>query len=223
MREVGEGAVARVDSTMQILDRHTGELSSASDRMEHRVDGLRDALREQARDMHSSLDQVTAKAESVAATFRMHEHALVEASNEASHRAEELRLAHVDSTRGVFLRTVNTVLDTLGSVGVDLDRVFEGNLSSDILKRYGKGDTMIAVRRIAGRLKDPIAVARVRELFEDDDEFRALAMRYMREFERLLGQAGDADPDDLLSASLLTADVGKAYMLMSRAVDRYSK
>ena len=82
---------------------------------------------------------------------------------------------------------------------------------------------MAAVRRVASRSKDPIAVARVRELFEEDEEFRTLAMRYMREFERLLSQAGDADPDDLLSASLLTADVGKAYMLMSRAIDRYSK
>ena len=45
----------------------------------------------------------------------------------------------------------------------------------------------------------------------------------LREFERLLNQASDADPDDLLSASLLTADVGKAYMLMSRALDRYGK
>ncbi|MCZ6455498.1 MAG: hypothetical protein O6909_14760, partial [Alphaproteobacteria bacterium] len=118
--------------------------------------------------------------------------------------------------------TVNRVLDTLGSVGIDLDRVFEGTLSPDIIKRYGKGDTMVAVRRVAGRSKDPVAIARVRELFEEDDEFRALAVRYMREFERLLGQAGDADADELLSAILLTADVGKAYMLMSRAVDRYN-
>lgn len=180
-------------------------------------------MREQARDMQSSLDLVSQKAESVAATFRMHEHALIEASNEATHKAEELRVAHVDSSRGVFLRTVNQVLDTLGSIGVDLDRTFEGGLSPDVIKRFGKGDTMIAVRRVAARAKDPVAVARVRELFEENDEFRAVAMRYMREFERLLSQAGDADSDDLLSASLLTADVGKAYMLMSRAIDRYGK
>jgi hypothetical protein len=223
LRDVGESAVARVDATMQSLDRHVGDMSGATDRMEHRVDGLRDALREQARDMQSSLDLVSQKADSVAATFRMHEHALIEASNEATHKAEELRAAQADGSRGIYMRTVNRVLDTLGSVGIDLDRAFEGTLAPDIIKRYGKGDAMVAVRRVAGRAKDPVAIARVRELFEEDEEFRAVAMRYMHEFERLLGQAGDADPDDLLSASLLTADVGKAYMLMSRAVDRYSK
>jgi hypothetical protein len=70
-------------------------------------------------------------------------------------------------------------------------------------------------------VKDPVAVARVRELYEDDDEFRTLTTRYLREFERLLTQAGEADPDELLSASLLTADVGKAYLLLSRAVERH--
>ena len=48
-----------------------------------------------------------------------------------------------------------------------------------------------------------------------------MATRYLREFERLLAQVGDADPDELLSASLLTADVGKAYLLLSRAVERH--
>ncbi len=34
-------------------------------------------------------------------------------------------------------------------------------------------------------------------------------------------QASEADPDELLSASLLTADIGKAYLLLSRALDRH--
>ena len=76
----------------------------------------------------------------MAATFRMHEHALIEASNEATHKAEELRAAQADGSRGIYMRTVNQVLDTLGSVGIDLDRAFEGALAPDIIKRYGKGD-----------------------------------------------------------------------------------
>jgi hypothetical protein len=70
-------------------------------------------------------------------------------------------------------------------------------------------------------VKDPIALNRVRELYEDDDAFRTMTSRYLREFERLLTQAGEVDPDELLSASLLTADVGKAYLLLSRAVERH--
>ncbi|MBS27634.1 MAG: hypothetical protein CL566_01730 [Alphaproteobacteria bacterium] len=37
----------------------------------------------------------------------------------------------------------------------------------------------------------------------------------------ITAQAREADPDELLSASLLTADVGKTYLLLSRAVERH--
>jgi hypothetical protein len=70
-------------------------------------------------------------------------------------------------------------------------------------------------------VRDPVALSRVRDLFTDDPEFRALASKYLSEFEKLLTQAGEADPDELLSASLLTADVGKSYLLLSRAVERH--
>ena len=206
---------------MQALDRHTGEFASSTDRLEGKVESLRDQLREQARDMQSTIDQVSERAETMAASFRMHERALIEASDEAARTAEEVRESYLDSNRGVLLHTVNRVLDTLGSIGIDLNRVLEGDVAPEIIKRFNKGDRTAAVRRIASRVGEPALIARVRELFEEDEEFRGLATRYLREFERLLTQAGEADPDELLSASLLTADVGKAYLLLSRAIDRH--
>jgi len=221
LRETGENAVARAEETMQALDRHTGEFASSTDRLEGKVESLRDQLREQARDMQSTIDQVSERAETMAASFRMHERALIEASDEAARTAEEVRESYLDSNRGVLLHTVNRVLDTLGSIGIDLNRVLEGDVAPEIIKRFNKGDRTAAVRRIASRVGEPALIARVRELFEEDEEFRGLATRYLREFERLLTQAGEADPDELLSASLLTADVGKAYLLLSRAIDRH--
>lgn len=140
---------------------------------------------------------------------------------EAARTSEEVRNSYLETNRGVLLHTANRVLDTLGSIGVDLQQVLEGDAAPDIIRRFAKGDRTVALRRIASRAGEPVVIARVREMFEEDEEFRGLATRYLREFERLLVQAGEADPDELLSASLLTADVGKAYLLLSRAVDRH--
>lgn len=140
---------------------------------------------------------------------------------EAARTSEEVRNSYLESNRGVLLHTANRVLDTLGSIGVDLQQVLEGDAAPDIIRRFAKGDRTVALRRIASRAGEPVVIARVREMFEEDEEFRGLATRYLREFERLLVQAGEADPDELLNASLLTADVGKAYLLLSRAVDRH--
>ena len=157
----------------------------------------------------------------MASTFRMQERAPVEAVEEAVRTSQEVKDTYIDSNRGVIMHRVNRVLDTLGSIGVDLDRILEGDVAADIARRFSKGDRTVAVRRLASRVKEPVAIANVRELFEDDDEFRSLVTRYLREFERLMTQASEADPDELLSASLLTADIGKAYLLLSRALDRH--
>jgi hypothetical protein len=169
--------------------------------------------------MQSTIDQVSERADTMAVSFRMHERALVEAEEQAVRTSDEVRDAHLDSNLGVLLHTVNRALDTLGSVGIDLARVLEGDVAPDIVRRFNKGERTIAIRRIASRAGEPVVIARVREVFEEDEEFRGLATRYLREFERLLAPAGDADLDELLSASLLTAGVGKAYLLLSRAVD----
>ena len=221
LRETGEGAVERAEKVIQTLEQHTGEFAHSTDRLENKVESLRDQLREQARDMQSAIDQVSERAETLASTFRMQEHALIEAAEEAVRNTEEVRAASIDANRGVLLHTVNRVLDTLGSVGVELDRIMDGDGAQEAARRFSRGDRTVALRKIAARVREPVAIARVRELYEEDQEFRALAIRYLREFERLLTQAGDADLDELLSASLLTADVGKAYLLLSRAVDRH--
>ncbi|MEK9833274.1 MAG: hypothetical protein VW453_11845, partial [Rhodospirillaceae bacterium] len=142
-------------------------------------------------------------------------------AEDAGRKADEVRVSFIDANRGVFLHTVNRVLDTLGSLGNEIEEALDGAAAPEIMRRFSKGDRGVALRRISARAGDPIAVNRVRELYEDDEDFRTLATRYLREFERLLAQAGDADPDELLSASLLTADVGKAYLLLSRAVERH--
>jgi len=148
LRETGESAVARAEVTMQSLDRHTGELSTSADRMEGRVEGLRDQLREQARDTQSAIDQVAERSESIASTFRVQERALIEAADEASRKADEVRVGYIDSNRGVFLHTVNRVLDTLGSLGIELDDMLEGDVVPDIMRRFAKGDRGVALRRI---------------------------------------------------------------------------
>ncbi len=145
---------------------------------------------------------------------------LIEVAEDAGRKADEVRVSFIDSNRSVFLHTVNRVLDTLGSLGIELEEALDGAAAPDIMRRFAKGDRGVGLRKISARVGDLIAVNRVRELYEDDEDFRTQATRYLREFERLLAQAGDADPDELLSTSLLTADVGKAYLLLSCAVDR---
>jgi len=46
LREAGESVVARAETTMRAFGKHTGEFASSTDRLEGKVESLRDQLRE---------------------------------------------------------------------------------------------------------------------------------------------------------------------------------
>jgi len=60
----------------------------------------------------------------------------------------------------------------------------------------------------------------IRAKFEEDENFRKYVQRYLDHFERLLNQANESDPENLLSSTFLSADIGKLYLVLARSVGR---
>jgi len=56
--------------------------------------------------------------------------------------------------------------------------------------------------------------------YEHDDDFRKYVSRYIEHFKKLLTEANECDPENLLSSTFLSADVGRLYLLLARAVGR---
>ena len=54
----------------------------------------------------------------------------------------------------------------------------------------------------------------------DDSEFRRYADEYLMQFDRVLNEAKEVDPENILSATFLTADVGKLYLVLSTILGR---
>ncbi|MSO80347.1 MAG: hypothetical protein EXQ97_01585 [Alphaproteobacteria bacterium] len=219
---VAGSTAARAQEVMATIEGQVSTMSDTAERLDRRVGDLRETLRGQLGVLMSTTDYVSGRVDSIFGSFRAQQQALLGVVEEAERKAGELRVAQLSDARGVLLHMVNRVLDSLGSLGTDLGRMLEGDLPDRVWRRYLEGDRTVALRRLARGLRDRDAIARVRRSFEDDPEFRHLASRHLAEFEHLLTQAGDTDPEDLVSASLLTADVGKAYLLPSRATGRLS-
>ena len=112
------------------------------------------------------------------------------------------------------------MIEDLNSQAIDLTRLFEGEVPEELWKRHRKGDRSIFARRLA-RPKDESYIApKIVERFKEDERFREQATRYINQFESLMSQASGCDPEHVLSATFLTADVGKLYLLLSRSLGR---
>jgi len=119
----------------------------------------------------------------------------------------------------MFLRASKFVIEDLNSTAIDLIRLMDSAKTQKLWPKFAKGDRGIFVRGlIADDEKDARDV--IRGKYEGDENFRKYVTRYIEHFEKLLNEANESDPENLLSSTFLSADVGKLYLLLARSVGR---
>jgi hypothetical protein len=162
---------------------------------------------------------VTRRVEAMGQSFREQANDLIAASDAAAQQARDLTAKSGEHKREVFLRSATVMIEDLNAAAFDIDQLLESDVPDDLLKRYQKGDRSVFARRLL-RQRDRFTRGEVEKLYERDPKFRDQAGRYMSQFESLLNQANNSDPDQVLSAAFLTADVGKLYLLLARSLGR---
>ena len=220
MQEAGFETVRRTDAVGRAVRGQTEAFDSGADKLENRAGALRTALAEQISELLVALDKSMQQAQPIAESFGRYGEALRGAAQIAVREAAVLREAENNVRRGTFLRSANVVMEDLASTAVDLDKMLSRGLPRAMWRRFTSGDRIAVMRHLAEQIKDTELVAALRERISTDDSFRPHAVRFITQFERLLRQASDNDPEDLLSVSLLTADVGKIYLALSKATNR---
>jgi hypothetical protein len=111
------------------------------------------------------------------------------------------------------------MIDELNTLALDIHRLLDSDIPEDIWKAFRQGDRSVFARRLF-RLKDSYTIPAIEQRFDRDDRFRDMVSRYMNKFEDLLRESNTADPESVLNATFITADVGKLYLVLSRSLDR---
>ena len=211
--------VERLTGIGRKVETIIGGLARAAEGARGQVDGVGTAFHVQAGTLGKSVDEAYRRIEGYGQAFRDQAANLVDASEAAEARAQALQDREVDQRRDVFLRSATHMIEDLNASGIDLNRILTDDMPDSIWKRYQKGDRSIFARRLL-RGKDRLALPDIKARFEADERFRIEANRYIKQFETLLDQATDCDPENLLSTTFLTADVGKLYIILSRSLER---
>lgn len=208
------------------LKELSGHLGQAAEALTRSADGALQRAREvgqqferQGEGFSQSVAAAIAKLGDVSIACRQQAEELRRASEEASQHTLRLRQSDLEARRDLFLRTATLMLDELTEASVDIAKLVDAEIPDDYWKRWRKGERNIFARRLVRRRDDGMA-RQIAERYRDDERFRQQATRYIQQFESLLNQAADCDPENVLSATFLTADVGKLYLLLARAVGR---
>jgi len=131
-----------------------------------------------------------------------------------------VRLNSLDAERDRFLRASRLIIDDLNSVGVDLTRLMDKPLAEKLWRQFARGDKSVFLRAMLDDAETRKLQSTIKTRYQDDADFRKYADHYLEQFENLLAQAGSSDPENLLSSAFVTSDIGKVYVLLSRALGR---
>ena len=241
--QAGAGLQSRVDAVAEQIGAHTRGFKEAGDLLLSRLsdaDGLDvdvaqivatietalgqiDQLATGVRARTDEMDAAAKRSADIAELFVQvvgrQANELIAASEKAAEQTQAVYDRHAAARRQSFMRDLTFITERLNSLSVDLSRAIERNVPSGAFKRYMKGDRSIFTRGLLQR-GDKFSLTAIKNHYQDEPEFRDHVNRYIAQFEEAMEQAEQNDPDDIISATLLSSDVGKLYLLISRALER---
>ena len=153
------------------------------------------------------------------ALFKKQLQVLTETSNKAESKIQDLEKLYEGIRVDAFLKNASYIVERLESAAVDINRIFNPNAEEELWKKYYNGDTSVFVRHLA-RTMSRSQILAIKNEFEKNPEFRDIVMRYLTDFESLVGKAKDSEKSGLLLSVISGADVGKLYYILAKSLDR---
>jgi hypothetical protein len=201
------------------LRRQSQELSEATENTATQLEGVFEMLRQKSSDLGLTGERLSHHAETLVQTFGRQADDLVASSKEAENQAQLLEQRRANVSVENFLQSAAYVVEKLQSLSVDISRIFQSGIDDKTWREFHSGDQSVFLRKILKNL-DRHQIAAIRTRYEEDGQFRDYVNRYLAEFETLLAQARVADRADVLTGTFTSAEVGKLYLVLARALGR---
>ncbi|WP_068862334.1 coiled-coil domain-containing protein [Erythrobacter dokdonensis] len=132
-------------------------------------------------------------------------------------RARELAEEQVNND---FARRMALITDSLNSAAIDISGALSAEVADTAWDAYLKGDRGIFTRR-AVRLIDNGGARDIADLYQRDEAFRTNVSRYIHDFEAMLRSTLSTRDGHVLSVTMLGSDMGKLYVVLAQAIQRF--
>lgn len=218
-----ETAITRAFAT---LDEGAREkmLALANNLGNEAVEVLERALRNEAAATLGKLEQSAAHASGVGREAAIQLRDQLVKVNELTGNLEQ-RVMHArelaeEQVNNDFARRMALITDSLNSAAIDITGALADEVADTAWEAYLKGDRGIFTRR-AVRLIDNGTAKDIAALYSADDTFKANVSRYIHDFEALLRQTLSTRDGHVLSVTMLGSDMGKLYVALAQAIQRF--
>lgn len=188
------------------------------------VEALERALRNETAATVGKLEQAAAHASGVGreATIQLRDQLVRvnELTGNLEQRIARAREQAEEQVNNDFARRMALITDSLNSAAIDIGSALSTEVADTAWDAYLKGDRGIFTRR-AVRLIDAGTVRDIAALYSNDETFKANVSRYIHDFEALLRATLSTRDGHALSVTMLGSDMGKLYVALAQAIERF--
>ncbi len=220
--EAGSKAADSISKAVTIMATKLDDVADSADKVLKKIDISKERLEEESERLVIVSTKALKASEEASSTFSRHSTAMFQAAQDAMKQIDAIRDTEWKAKREAFLSSAKFVVESLHSLSVDITRMTEGEIGEKSWKAYQKGDIWAFTRRLV-EMGDKLPIAKIREKYTADSEFRNYVGRFTRQFEEVYEQALGNDHGDLLAATFSSSDVGKLYQLLCTATGREPK
>ncbi len=219
--QAGNNANKQITLVGRNITQHSNQLAKTTESTSLTLNEVADKISETTIKLHKIIDECVGKADFANSQFIEQSESLILAASNAAAQAKKLAVKEIDNKRNIFLKTTRFIIEDLNSISVDLTRILNKEVPDSDWKRYTKGDRSIFTRNLL-RSKSASLIDKIKQQMKTDHDARQYINRYMEQFNSLLKECEQSDPENLLHSTFLTSDVGKLYILLSNATGRVS-
>lgn len=218
-----EGAIAQAFAT---LDEGAREKTAALAETigSEAVEALERALRNEASATIGKLEEAAAHASDVGreATIQLRDQLarVNELTGNLEQRVARTRELAEEQVNNDFTRRMALITDSLNSASIDITTALSTEVTDTAWEAYLKGDRGIFTRR-AVRLINNGAAREIAALYSEDETFNANVSRYIHDFEAMLRSMLSTRDGHTLSVTVLGSDMGKLYVALAQAIQRF--
>jgi hypothetical protein len=188
------------------------------------VEALERSLRNETATTIGKLEQAAAHASGVGreATIQLRDQLVRvnELTGNLEQRIARAREQAEEQVTNDFARRMALITDSLNSAAIDIGGALSTEVADTAWDAYLKGDRGIFTRR-AVRLIDAGTVRDIAALYSNDETFKANVSRYIHDFEALLRATLSTRDGHALSVTMLGSDMGKLYVALAQAIERF--
>ena len=201
------------------LEERITLMTRAAEHAVQRATSVAQGFERQTATLRQALDAATQQTGELGTRFQLQTQEIAKSTQAAMDRLDKLRQTTAQSTREGFLRVAAVMIEELNGLALDIHTLLDSEVPEEVWKRYRDGDRSVFARRLF-KMKDSYVIPAIQQRYQRDDKFQDMVDRYINKFEDLLTHSASADPESVLNATFITADVGKLYLVMSRSLGR---